>query len=1153
MATQRSEPGKKKTNRGRTDLQLGLGDGDGRTGDFANAEESGPSRLGDPPTNVTAAPRRDRKSMEISGWGPPYRPIDPSEPVYRLLVVEDNPAEVRLIAEYLAEDPLFRFEVQYARQLDEAREILDRFEMDVVVLDLTLPDSFGIATLDAILHSYPNVATVVLTGVEDSQLSSDAVRRGAQDYLVKSDLHPAVLVRAIRFAHERKVRENERAQSERELTLLSRLTREIAEAPTFEAALQQLIDDVCVATGWTAGEAWIPAPTADRLVRGPVSTTDDERIREFHAGGERIEMRSGEGLPGQVWATRATIWEPDLSESGNFGRARMAARLGLRTGVMIPVMAGDTVAAVLAFYHSQMRPEDKRLIHLLTTIAAQLGTVLNRRKTEDAFRQSEQWRKRLMDTANDGVCILDSTGKVRYINDRGCELLDRRLEDIVRHPLVHFFSQESVERIGRRLELYRSGIREITEVKVRSRREEEDRWLLMSTSPITNDDGSLEGSLVMLTDITPLKKSEQVERILADAGDAFSTSLDPHNAVSGLAELLVPDVADWCAVVLLDGAELRVEEVMAADPRHAGLLRECLDPYVIEAPREESRIWTVLRTADPISLERIADPILVEAAGDDDHLRLLRELGPRAAMLIPIPSRIRTSGVLILGISESDRRFGEREKALAIELARRAGLALENAYLYQETTHALRHRDEVLGVVAHDLRNPLGAISLYASMLEEGRGTEVSRKEWMASIRRSVDHMDRLIQDLLDITKLEAGGLRIEKEPTNVPALLLEVQEMFAVAARGRQIDLVCEAVTGGDPILQVDPTRLKQVLGNLVGNAIKFTPRGGNITVKAERTRAGFDFSVRDTGEGIAAEHLPHLFDRFWQSTQAKAGAGLGLAIAKGLVDVHDGRLSVESEVGVGTTFRFDIPFDGAAEIAVETPQPHPAARPAVRVTHVPRIVIADDHEIFLSSLEEVLRADGNYEVVARATTAEAAVEHVRLLGPDLVLMDLDLPVRGGVQAIREITAMGRPISIIALTGDPEEASLIPAIEAGARGYIMKSAPASTLQEAVDSVLRGGIGVGPVGRRLLVERHRQRRRAEDDNPIRALPEQERMILALVAAGYNSAEIGKRLFLSPKTIDTYRSKLMRSLGLRHRSELVRLAVQTGLLRKDDPL
>jgi signal transduction histidine kinase len=265
----------------------------------------------------------------------------------------------------------------------------------------------------------------------------------------------------------------------------------------------------------------------------------------------------------------------------------------------------------------------------------------------------------------------------------------------------------------------------------------------------------------------------------------------------------------------------------------------------------------------------------------------------------------------------SNRRYGPDDIVVAEELAQRASLAVENARLFNDAEQATRARDQMLGVVAHDLRNPLGTILMASDLLDGILAEDAPARRQVAMMRRAGDRMNRLIQDLLDIKRIEGGRLAVELRPVPARALLTEAVEMLRPLAASSAVALKLDAAEAL-PRVSADPHRIQQVLSNLIGNAIKFTPRGGSITVSGLRGARELRLAVSDTGPGIPAEQLPHIFGQFWQGSRTdRRGIGLGLSIAKGIVEAHAGRIWVESTVGQGSSFFFTLPVLENAPVA--------------------------------------------------------------------------------------------------------------------------------------------------------------------------------------------------------------------------------------------
>jgi signal transduction histidine kinase len=291
-------------------------------------------------------------------------------------------------------------------------------------------------------------------------------------------------------------------------------------------------------------------------------------------------------------------------------------------------------------------------------------------------------------------------------------------------------------------------------------------------------------------------------------------------------------------------------------------------------------------------------------------------------------SRGQTIGIAA-AISADNRPFTIEDLPLFAELARRASLSIDNARLYLESQQAVRAREEVLAIVSHDLRNPLSAVSLGASLLLMSDALSEEDREQLDTILLSAKRMNRLIADLLDVTRLE-GGKRLPIEMANVEAtdLLHEAEELFRAQAGAARISMIYHADEDLPPV-HADRHRIMQVLSNLIGNSMKFTPPGGRIDVRATRRDGEILFTVADTGPGIPKENLSDIFSPYWQAKRTeRMGAGLGLPIAKGIVESHGGKVWVESDPGRGTQFYFTLPLAGEGEPETLTSTAGSAAR---------------------------------------------------------------------------------------------------------------------------------------------------------------------------------------------------------------------------------
>ena len=396
---------------------------------------------------------------------------------------------------------------------------------------------------------------------------------------------------------------------------------------------------------------------------------------------------------------------------------------------------------------------------------------------------------------------------------------------------------------------------------------------------------------------------------LSRASDVLHSSLAYEETFRALLDLIVPEQATYCVVDVVEesGAERRLH-VVHADPQKQQLA-ERLRSY----PRTQAHYLTRRAILDSKAelINDITDRLFVDIAEDAEHLEILRELAPASMMIVPLRSRERVLGALLFARDKNERAYNDSDVALAVELALRAASALDNAQLYRQSQLAIRARDNVLGVVSHDLRNPLAVISMCAtSLLEGGSSDEGRRLETMRTIHASTRWAQRLIQDLLDVTAIEAGGLSLVRSAEDPVLLMTKAALAFETLAAERSVAIVM-ALPGETPFIFCDADRVQQALGNLIENALKFTPTGGQIELGAALSRDGVRLYVADGGPGIPDEDVSRIFDRFWTAGRDSRirGTGMGLAIVRGIIEAHGGRAWVERNASGGATFNLLLP----------------------------------------------------------------------------------------------------------------------------------------------------------------------------------------------------------------------------------------------------
>jgi signal transduction histidine kinase len=429
-------------------------------------------------------------------------------------------------------------------------------------------------------------------------------------------------------------------------------------------------------------------------------------------------------------------------------------------------------------------------------------------------------------------------------------------------------------------------------------------------------DGRWQG---FVRDISERKRLAAELQLFADLGSVLATTLDYDETAARIAEVAVQAFADICIVDLIDDAgDLRRLSVVSRHPSHDWFC-QAVGHIPADQPRP-ALIASLLESRQPCVLRQPTTSGLAGLAYGSDQLDALRAIDVQSLMVIPLIARGQLLGAVSFFSSTPDFVDARSDLRIGKKIADRTALAIDNTRLYQKAQLATHMRDEVLGIVAHDLRNPLSMIMLEARLLGGGGRQPERRSEQPGhQIQLAAMRMSRLIQDLLDVTRVETGRLVVEPRRTPAAQVVTDAADGQRTLAASASVELRLE-LSPDLPEILADRDRLLQVFENLIGNAIKFTPPHGCITVGASRDEGTVRFWVKDTGPGIAAEEHPRLFDRFWQARTAKrGGAGLGLRIVKGIVEAHGGRIWVESAPGSGSTFLFTIPATRLQESATD------------------------------------------------------------------------------------------------------------------------------------------------------------------------------------------------------------------------------------------
>lgn len=399
---------------------------------------------------------------------------------------------------------------------------------------------------------------------------------------------------------------------------------------------------------------------------------------------------------------------------------------------------------------------------------------------------------------------------------------------------------------------------------------------------------------------------------LADASHLMASSLDLERTLEDVGRILVEALGDFCIVDLVeeDGTVRRVATAHA-DSDDGGRV-EALRAHPPD-PSGAGPVARTLRTRTPSVWNDVSEELLRRMAAGDEHLQLLRRLDPRAVLTVPMVAREEVLGTITVAATRREARYDDDDVAFALQLADRAALAVDNARLYGDARAAVRMREDVLAVVSHDLRDLLSSAYGSAELLLEPWLSDDRRQSLIRRQLRVLRRADRLIDDLLAAARGATHTADLAVEPLAAGELLREAVEPFREQAEAEGVEITLEA---GEPVPPVaaDRHRVLRVLSNLLSNALRYGAGGGRVEVAVEANDELAIFRVSDDGPGVSPEDHDRLFERFWRGERSEGkGLGLGLAIARDIVEAHGGRIWVESAPGQGCTFRFSLPLTGA------------------------------------------------------------------------------------------------------------------------------------------------------------------------------------------------------------------------------------------------
>ncbi|MCU0681797.1 MAG: response regulator [Polyangiaceae bacterium] len=594
-----------------------------------------------------------------------------------------------------------------------------------------------------------------------------------------------------------------------------------------------------------------------------------------------------------------------------------------------------------------------------------------------------------------------------------------------------------------------------------------ERWVDARGRAFFAADGRPLRLLGTLLDVSGRRREEARYRFLAEASKALLPQpFDPESVLEHVVRPAVPRFAPTAIVDLADGAGALGGPSYVAhhDPASEGAVREWLRRH---RPGGASPVLEVLRTGIARRLDASRD--LDAAAREDPHTRALLSLGPRTLLLAPLRVAGRTLGVLTL--ASPARTFLGDDLPFVEELALRAAVALDNARLFalaarerERAETANRAKDEFLAAVSHELRTPLNAMLGWAHMLRAGALDERNRARALDVIERNARVQNQLIEDLLDISRIISGKLRLRVGPVDLRSVIEAALDAVRPAAEAKALALSAEIDPDAGPVAG-DADRLQQVIWNLLSNAVKFTPEGGRVRASARREGGQIELRVEDTGGGIAPDFLPYVFERFRQAeggaTRGRAGLGLGLAIVKNLVEMHGGTVTADSEgEGKGAVFTVRIPLAGHRPGRAPDPVPNAAPQPAPAMYAPPeleglRVLVVDDEPDARDLMQSIL--EHCKMIVETASGADEAFDRFAASRPDMLISDVAMPGGDGYGLVRRLRALppeqGGRTPAVAVTAYARSEDRTRALLAGYNYHLPKPIDPSELVAVVVSV----------------------------------------------------------------------------------------------------
>ncbi|TMC16214.1 MAG: PAS domain S-box protein [Chloroflexi bacterium] len=559
-------------------------------------------------------------------------------------------------------------------------------------------------------------------------------------------------------------------------------------------------------------------------------------------------------------------------------------------------------------------------------MSTQAGKITDNSQRANVFSPGEKLFRALIENSSDAIALVSHEGLFTYVSPSVQKILGFTPEELLGHNTLELFPPDHLPAALEQFDtVAKTPGLTVTVEHTCIHKDGSLRWL---ESTITNHlhDPHIQAFVANFRDISERKQAEERQHILDQVSNLVVSSLDQQITLTEIAQLLVPSLADYCRIAILDEQhEIQEIAVNHTDPDKVALVQALYDQYKDQAEPVYG-VQKLLRTGQPELISNVSQDVLAHIQVHPDMLDILRELALKSYMGVPLIAHGRIIGAITFSSVQPSREYTKADLYFAQELARRIASALDNVHLYRQAQAEIRERknveealresearkDEFISMASHELKTPLTSLKGFTNLLQR-RLTKQGDKQalhFLARMEEQLDKLTKLVSDLLDVTKMQTGKLEFREERFFLNELVRETLENLQGTTETHHLQL--EEVT--DVQVPGDKDRLGQVLINLLTNAIKYSPEADTVIVRVSADEHNAIVSVQDFGIGIAETHQEKIFERFYQvnddTEKTFRGLGIGLYISSQIVRGHHGRLWVESAKGAGATFYVTLPL---------------------------------------------------------------------------------------------------------------------------------------------------------------------------------------------------------------------------------------------------